>query len=198
MHDWGGMIGFGWALSHLPQVQRLVILNTAAFPLPTAKPMPWRLSLGRDSRVGGFLIRAFNLFARGAAWLGTERRLPAAVRRAYITPYNGWRNAISTLRFMQDIPLRAAIRPGLVRSGTTIAGVRRQTHYRMGVRDSCSTATSSTVPSRLPDAKCCVRRRHHYVLEDRHEIWCQRSAGSSRASGVRSAARVAADDSYRG
>ncbi|CAA9316945.1 MAG: Haloalkane dehalogenase-like protein [uncultured Lysobacter sp.] len=106
VHDWGGMIGFGWALSHAPQVRRLVILNTAAFPLPPAKPMPWQLSMGRDSRVGGFMIRAFNLFARGAAWLGTERRMPADVRRAYIRPYNGWRNAISTLRFMQDIPLR--------------------------------------------------------------------------------------------
>ena len=37
VHDWGGMIGFGWALSHLPQVKRLVILNTAAFPLPAAQ-----------------------------------------------------------------------------------------------------------------------------------------------------------------
>src|SRR3546814_859402 len=106
VHDWGGMIGFGWALSHMPQVKRLVVLNTAAFPLPTAKPMPWQLSLGRDSYVGGWAIRRFNLFARGAAWLGTKRRLPAGVRRAYIAPYDGWANAISTLRFMQDIPLR--------------------------------------------------------------------------------------------
>src|SRR3546814_8478762 len=97
------MIGFGWALSHMPQVKRLVVLNTAAFPLPTAKPMPWQLSLGRDSYVGGWAIRRFNLFARGAAWLGTKRRLPAGVRRAYIAPYDGWANAISTLRFMQDI-----------------------------------------------------------------------------------------------
>src|SRR6476646_9842472 len=52
VHDWGGMIGFGWALSHMPQVERLVILNTAAFPLPSAKPMPWRLSFGRDSTIG--------------------------------------------------------------------------------------------------------------------------------------------------
>src|SRR3546814_5670233 len=81
------MIGFGWALSHMPQVKRLVVLNTAAFPLPTAKPMPWQLSLGRDSYIGGWAIRRFNLFARGAAWLGTRRRLPAGVRRAYIAPY---------------------------------------------------------------------------------------------------------------
>lgn len=41
VHDWGGMIGFGWALSHHAQVKRLVITNTAAFPLPAEKPMPW-------------------------------------------------------------------------------------------------------------------------------------------------------------
>jgi len=67
VHDWGGMVGFGWALAHAAQVRRLVILNTAAFPLPTAKAMPWQLSMGRDSRIGGWLIRRFNLFARGAA-----------------------------------------------------------------------------------------------------------------------------------
>lgn len=37
VHDWGGMIGFGWALSHHAQVKRLVITNTAAFPLPAEK-----------------------------------------------------------------------------------------------------------------------------------------------------------------
>ena len=41
VHDWGGMIGFGWALSHAAQVKRLVITNTAAFPMPAAKKMPW-------------------------------------------------------------------------------------------------------------------------------------------------------------
>ena len=40
VHDWGGMIGFGWALSHHDQVKRLVVLNTAAFPMPAAKKMP--------------------------------------------------------------------------------------------------------------------------------------------------------------
>src|SRR3546814_15042980 len=64
VHDWGGMIGFGWALSHMPQVQRLVVLNNAAFPLPGAQPMHWQLSLGRDSYVGGWAVRRFNLFAR--------------------------------------------------------------------------------------------------------------------------------------
>ena len=47
VHDWGGMIGFGWALSHAAQVKRLVVTNTAAFPLPQAKPMPCLLYTSR-------------------------------------------------------------------------------------------------------------------------------------------------------
>lgn len=105
VHDWGGMIGFGWALSHAPQVKRLVITNTAAFPLPQAKAMPWQLSLGRDSRFGAFIIRAFNAFSSGASFLGVETKMPADVRRAYVSPYDSWAHRISTLRFMQDIPL---------------------------------------------------------------------------------------------
>ena len=175
VHDWGGMVGFGWALSHMPQVKRLVILNTAAFPLPAAKPMPWQLSLGRDSRVGGFLIRGFNLFARGAAWLGTERRLPAAVRRGYIAPYNGWRNAISTLRFMQDIPLRKgdrawslleaagralpqyADRPAFI--GWGLKDFVFDRHFLDGFRKA------------LPNAEVhAFEDANHYVLEDKHEV----------------------------
>ena len=105
VHDWGGMIGFGWALTHAAQVKRLVITNTAAFPLPAAKKMPWQLSLGRDSKFGGFLIRAFNAFSSGASYQGVEKKMPADVRRAYVSPYDGWASRIATLRFMQDIPL---------------------------------------------------------------------------------------------
>ena len=175
VHDWGGMIGFGWALSHLSQVRRLVILNTAAFPLPAAKAMPWQLSLGRDSRVGGFLIRTFNLFARGAAWLGTERRLPAAVRRAYIAPYDGWRNAISTLRFMQDIPLR-----GGDPAWSLVAETGRRLHefadrpafIGWGLRDfvfdrHCLDGFRSALPHAEVRA---FDDANHYVLEDKHEV----------------------------
>jgi pimeloyl-ACP methyl ester carboxylesterase len=87
-------------------VKRLVILNTSAFPLPKEKAMPRRLSMGRDSKLGGWLIRRFNLFARGAAWMGTRKHLVKDVRAAYAGVYDGWDQAISTLRFMQDIPLR--------------------------------------------------------------------------------------------
>jgi haloalkane dehalogenase len=175
VHDWGGMVGFGWALSHMPQVQRLVVLNTAVFPLPAAKPMPWQLSLGRDSRIGGWAIRRFNLFARGAAWLGTERRLPAAVRKAYIAPYQGWEAAISTLRFMQDIPLREGdpAWPLVAETGRRLAEFAdRPAFIGWGLRDFVFDRHFLDGFRRaLPRAEVhAFEDAGHYVLEDKHEV----------------------------
>ena len=175
VHDWGGMIGFGWALSHMAQVKRLVITNTAAFPLPAAKRFPKRLAMGRDSRVGGWLIRRFNLFARGAARFGTTRALPKPVRNAYVGVYDGWDNAIATLRFMQDIPLREgdrawplvteaarrlpefADRPAFI--GWGLQDFVFDQHFLAGFRAALPNAEVHT----FADA-------NHYVLEDKHEV----------------------------
>jgi haloalkane dehalogenase len=175
VHDWGGMIGFGWALSHAAQVKRLVITNTAAFPLPAAKPMPWQLSLGRDSRIGGWLIRRFNLFARGAARLGTERKLPRDVRAAYAGVYDGWDNAISTLRFMQDIPLAEgdAAWPLLKAAEAALPGyANRPALLAWGLRDFVFDRHFLEGFRRaLPDAEVhAFEDAGHYVLEDRHEV----------------------------
>jgi haloalkane dehalogenase len=105
VHDWGGMIGFGWALTHSVRVKRLVVLNTASFPLPASKLLPWQLKLGRDSKFGALLIRGFNAFADGATRVGVINKMPTDVRAAYNAPYDSWTNRISTLRFVQDIPL---------------------------------------------------------------------------------------------
>ncbi|NUS38485.1 MAG: alpha/beta fold hydrolase [Lysobacter sp.] len=175
LHDWGGMIGMGWALRHLPRVRRLVILNTATFPLPAAKKMPWQLSLGRDSRVGGWLIRRFNLFARGAAWLGTARRMPTDVRNAYIAPYAGWDNAISTLRFMQDIPLREGdpAWPLVEEAGRRLHEFAdRPVFIGWGLRDfvfdrHCLAAFAAALPQAEVHA---FDDADHYVLEDKHAV----------------------------
>ncbi|MGD9848690.1 MAG: alpha/beta fold hydrolase [Desulfuromonas sp.] len=106
LHDWGGMIGMAYATRHPERIDRLVLLNTAAFHLPASKKLPTALRLGRDSRIGSLLIRGFNAFSRGAAWIGCKRQpMPAALRSAYCAPYNSWANRIATLRFVQDIPL---------------------------------------------------------------------------------------------
>ena len=175
VHDWGGMIGFGWAMSHLPQVQRLVILNTAAFPLPAAKPMPWQLTLGRDSTLGAWAIRRFNLFARGASRLGVERAMPRAVRDAFDAPYRGWTNAISTIRFMQDIPLQPGDRawPLLEQVGRTLPSFAdRPAFIGWGLRDFVFDRHFLDGFRRaLPQAEVhAFDDANHYVLEDKHEV----------------------------
>lgn len=107
VHDWGGMIGMGWAHRHPEQLERLVLLNTAAFGLPDTKRMPGSLTLARDTRLGAFLVQGFNAFARGATrFCVTRRPLPAEVREGLIAPYDSWANRRAVLRFVQDIPLR--------------------------------------------------------------------------------------------
>lgn len=175
VHDWGGMIGFGWALSHMPQVKRLVILNTAAFPLPAAKAMPWQIAVGRHSRFGGWLIRRFNLFARGAARFGTRRRLPAGVRQAYAGVYAGWDNAIATLRFMQDIPLREGdpAWPLVAEVGRRLPEFAdRPAFIGWGLRDFVFDRHFLDVFQRaLPHAEVhAFEDAGHYVLEDKHEV----------------------------
>lgn len=107
VHDWGGMIGLTYAARHPEQIKKLVILNTGAFFLPTGKSFPAPLRLCRTPP-GALLIRGFNAFARGAAWVGCKRkRMSRELRRAYAAPYNNWANRIATLRFVEDIPLAA-------------------------------------------------------------------------------------------
>jgi haloalkane dehalogenase len=107
VHDWGGMIGLAWAVQNPDRVKRLVILNTAAFPLPKSKPFPWQLWLVRDTPFGPLMVRGLNAFSRGASHLAcTRKKLPKTLRDAYCAPYDSWADRIATLRFVQDIPLR--------------------------------------------------------------------------------------------
>lgn len=105
LHDWGGMIGMVYASRYPERIKRLVLLNTAAFHLPRTKPFPWQLRLCR-SFLGALLVRGLNLFCRSAARLCAVRRpLDREVRRAYLSPYDSWKNRAAVLRFVQDIPL---------------------------------------------------------------------------------------------
>jgi pimeloyl-ACP methyl ester carboxylesterase len=105
VHDWGGMIGFAWAVQNPQRIARLVILNTAAFPLPEEKRMPPALSLVRDSRIGEFLVLRFNAFSGIAARVAFKKPVSKEIRKAYTLPYDSPANRIATARFVQDIPL---------------------------------------------------------------------------------------------
>ncbi|MEX1366105.1 MAG: alpha/beta fold hydrolase [Nannocystaceae bacterium] len=107
VHDWGGMIGMGWAHRHPELVERLVVLNTAAFPMPQTKRLPGSLWWARNTKIGAVLVRGLNAFSLGATRMAvTRRRLPKEVRDGLCAPYDSWANRRAVLRFVQDIPLR--------------------------------------------------------------------------------------------
>ena len=106
LHDWGGMIGMAYAVRHPDKIKRLMVMNTAAFLPPAAKPIPRRLHLIRNSGpLAAVAVLGFNLFAVGALYLASARGLSADVKKGLTAPYNCWRNRMATLKFVQDIPL---------------------------------------------------------------------------------------------
>ncbi|MFK7830785.1 MAG: alpha/beta fold hydrolase [Congregibacter sp.] len=106
VHDWGGMIGFAWAATRAERIERCAILNTAAFPMPADKDLPFALWLGGRTKIGAGLIRGVNAFSAVAARIAFKKPVSKAVRGGYTGPYNSWANRIATVRFVQDIPLK--------------------------------------------------------------------------------------------
>ncbi|MHB1308607.1 MAG: alpha/beta fold hydrolase [Limisphaerales bacterium] len=106
LHDWGGMIGMAWAARHPERVARLVLLNTAAFHLPSTRRLPPSLWMCRNTKLDDFLIRRSGLFCRLVTRWGCFRPLPDRVRDGYLSPHNSGERRLAHLRFVQDIPLQ--------------------------------------------------------------------------------------------
>jgi len=143
--------------------------------MPADKPMPWQIALGRDYQVGELVIRGFNAFSAGASWLGVERSMPAEVRRAYVAPYDSWNNRISTVRFMQDIPLSPKDRawPLLEAAGQRLHQYAdRPAFIGWGLKDFVFDQHFLTrFRAELPQAEVMAfEDAGHYVLEDKHEL----------------------------
>jgi haloalkane dehalogenase len=174
MHDWGGAIGMGYATRYPQNVDRFVILNTAAFYQPA---LPLRIKICRIPLFGDLAIRGLNGFARLALVWATShpKQLSAQVKAGYLAPYNSWRNRIALLRFVQDIPLEK-----WHRSRKTLDEIEARLfllaqHPMLiiwGDDDFCFT-TKDFLPEwqkRFPSAKVyVVKAAGHYVVEDAHQ-----------------------------
>jgi len=107
LHDWGGMIGMAFASRHPHRIKRIIASNTGAFPLPSTKRLPWSLWLGRNTRLGAWLILRHNAFCRAAAkWCVTRKPLSPEVRAMYLNPYDTPEHRVAVLKFVQTIPLK--------------------------------------------------------------------------------------------
>jgi cis-3-alkyl-4-acyloxetan-2-one decarboxylase len=106
MHDWGAMIGMGWALRCPEQVAGLVVLNGAAFLVPPEMHVPTALHVVRNRALGSLALRSSDLFIRTAARLCcTRRRMSDEVLQGYLAPYTNWSERLALVRFPQDVPL---------------------------------------------------------------------------------------------
>ena len=172
VHDWGGMIGAVWALRRPERVNRLVIMNTAAFLPPGGKPVPWQLRWIRGSRfLAPTAVLGGNLFARGAAHMASHKGLPAGVRKGLTAPYNNWHNRLATLKFVQDIPITPND-PSYRLVAETDAALHRLSHCPMlicwGKHDFVfDTDYLAEWQRRFPHARAHLfEDAGHYVLED--------------------------------
>ncbi len=102
VHDWGGAIGSGFAVRHPERIERMVIMNTAAFHM---NRIPFSISLCRVPVAGEWIVRKFNAFAKPATIMATAKGLSKEEKESYLEPYNSWNNRIAVARFVQDIPL---------------------------------------------------------------------------------------------
>lgn len=102
VHDWGGAIGMGLAEIAPEKVEKIVVMNTAAF---RSIRIPFRISICRIPLLGKILVRGFNGFAWPATFMAVSKLLDESVASTYLRPYNSWNNRVAVHAFVKDIPL---------------------------------------------------------------------------------------------
>lgn len=175
VHDWGGPIALSWAVTHPERIEKLVVLNTGAFPLPPGKRIPWSLQAARIPVISDIAVRRFGAFSRGAVVMGTARRwLPAEARDGLLAPYDTPAHRVAVHAFVQDIPtgpadpafaVLTALEDGLPRLAdkpTLICWGLKDPVFDEGILDHLVARMPGAEVHRFADAG-------HYVLEDAAE-----------------------------
>lgn len=105
-HDWGGIVGAGWALRHRERggpLGGLILANTAVHhDFSRGLPAPLRPARA----LAGAVCVATPTFVRAATAL-SRPALPRDVREAYALPYAGASDRSFVGQFVADIPLEA-------------------------------------------------------------------------------------------
>lgn len=103
VHDWGGAIGLGTIALHHIGLEKLVILNTAAF---RSSRIPLRIRICRWPLLGDVLVKGCNGFAAAATFMAVAEPMQKEIAAAYVKPYSSWRNRIGVHEFVKDIPMK--------------------------------------------------------------------------------------------
>jgi pimeloyl-ACP methyl ester carboxylesterase len=105
--DWGGSIGLGAMLRLRERLNRIVLLNTGAFP---PRYIPWRIRVCRGPLLGRLAVQGGNLFSLAALRMTLARRanLDSAVAAGYLAPYDSWSKRRAVYGFVRDIPTKTS------------------------------------------------------------------------------------------
>lgn len=102
-HDWGGAIGLATVLQRQGRFDRIVLLNTAAFPPPY---IPLRIAACRFPWFGTAAVRGLNVFAKAAITMAMFRtKMDLEVSAGLLAPYDSWDNRVAIDAFVRDIPM---------------------------------------------------------------------------------------------
>ena len=172
LHDWGGAIGLGWAVNHPEMVEKITIMNSAAF---LSKDVPKRISVCKTPVVGEMLMRRFNAFALAASFMATSKGLNQEAKKGLLSPYNNYHNRIAIARFVQDIPYFSSHPSyGTIRSiEEGLLNLRSPMQLLWGAKDFCfHLGFLERWKTLFPNAESIIfPDGGHYLLEDEtHEV----------------------------
>ncbi len=102
VHDWGGAIGMGHAVTDPSNIKKIVILNSAAF---LSQSIPPSINLCKLPVVGEFIVRQFNAFAYPATFMAVEKSLPQEIKEGFLLPYGNYHDRVAVSNFVKDIPM---------------------------------------------------------------------------------------------
>ncbi len=167
-HDWGGMIGLGWALQHTRQLRGVVLMNTAVHQ-PESVPGPLLIRLASRDRLTDLVCRWTPLFVRTATAL-SRPRLPPEVRAAFAAPYRSSRRRAAVAQFVSDVPFAAdhPSRAAIDDIADRVRDLQVPTLLLWGPRDPVfGEAHLSDLQQRLPQASVQrYERAGHLLPED--------------------------------
>ena len=167
VHDWGGAIGFGCAVDNPGSIEKITLLNTAAF---RSTRIPLRIRICRWPFIGPLIVRGLNGFAWPATFMAVSIPLASEVKKAYLAPYDSWANRVAIAAFVKDIPLSPAHRSYgvLEKIENGLSGLRERGIPMLilwGGRDFCfDRHFYEEWRRRFPEA------RHHYFEDGGHYL----------------------------
>ncbi len=174
VHDWGGAIGLGYTVRNPAKIEKLIVLNTAAF---RSRRIPFRIRLCRWPVIGDILVRGCNGFAWPATFMAVTKKMASQTRDYYLLPYDTWKNRIAIHRFVQDIPL-ASSHPSYPTLVAIEEGLKELQDLNIpmlllwGGQDFCFTRDFfEEWRNRFPQAESYMFEDFgHYVLEDGSKV----------------------------